>query len=101
VLHGLPFVRTCFLLVRGWPGAVGDDAATLTPGQYLRARPDEELVPQLASQWAAAGLVKSDDATPFVTAAVQAAKKSLVGCRKHGAQHWPQEALAFGRDGGT
>jgi hypothetical protein len=54
-------------------------AAVHAPGQYLRTKPDEELIPQLASQWAAAGLIKSDDATPFVTAAVQAAKKSLVG----------------------
>ncbi len=53
-------------------------AAVHAPGQYLRTKPDEELIPQLAGQWAAAGLIKSDDATPFVTAAVQAAKKSLV-----------------------
>ena len=53
-------------------------AAVHAAGQYLRTKPDEELIPQLAGQWAAAGLIKSDDATPFVTAAVQAAKKSLV-----------------------
>lgn len=35
-------------------------------------------MPQLAGRWAAAGLLKSDEATAFVTAAVQAAKKSLV-----------------------
>jgi hypothetical protein len=59
-------------------GTVHHVAAVHAPGQYLRAKPDEELIPQLAGQWAAAGLIKSDDVTPFVTAAVQAAKKSLV-----------------------
>lgn len=53
-------------------------AAVCVSGQYLRTKPDEELIPQLAGQWAAAGLIKSDDVTPFLTAAVQAAKKSLV-----------------------
>lgn len=49
-----------------------------TAGQYLRARPDEELVPLVAKQWAETGLLRSEEATPFVTAAVKAAKKSLV-----------------------
>lgn len=47
-------------------------------GQYLRNRPDEELIPQLAAHWAECGLLKSAEQTPFVVAAVAAAKKSLV-----------------------
>mmetsp|Transcript_11387 Transcript_11387/g.34231 ORF Transcript_11387/g.34231 Transcript_11387/m.34231 type:complete len:576 (+) Transcript_11387:105-1832(+) len=46
-------------------------------GQYLRSRPDEELIPQLAGHWAQCGLLKSADQTPFVVAAVAAAKNSL------------------------
>lgn len=46
-------------------------------GQYLRALPDEELTPKVAEAWAAAGLLKSAEQTPFVQAAAQVAKGSL------------------------
>lgn len=65
---------------------MADKCLVLLPtGQYLRTKPDEELVPKLASRWAAAGLLRSDEATPFVTAAVQAAKKSLASADSHAA----------------
>ena len=50
-------------------------------GQYLRALPDEEVVPMVAAQWVDAGLLVGGDgheASPFVRAAVHAAKTSLV-----------------------
>jgi hypothetical protein len=50
-------------------------------GQYLRSLPDEELVPMVAAQWVGAGLLVGGDgheASPFVHAAVHAAKTSLV-----------------------
>ena len=50
-------------------------------GQYLRALPDEEVVPMVAAQWVDAGLLvggEGHEASPFVRAAVHAAKTSLV-----------------------
>ena len=52
-------------------------------GQYLRSLPDEELVPMVAAQWVNAGLLVGGDGhetSPFVRAAVHAAKTSLVRC---------------------